>query len=51
MTCEDNSISKIECEEFIFLEKKLSIEQKEAALNIMKGIILGELARESMENT
>ncbi|NLY18801.1 MAG: hypothetical protein GX045_07605 [Clostridiaceae bacterium] len=49
MTGLDNSITKNEYEEFMFLERKLSKEQKQAVLNIMTGIILGELAREGTE--
>ncbi|NLY18518.1 MAG: hypothetical protein GX045_06140 [Clostridiaceae bacterium] len=45
----DNSITKDECEEFVSLEKKLNKEQKRAVLYVMKGIIIGELARESIE--
>lgn len=45
----DNSITKDECEEFVSLEKKLNKEQKRAVLYVMKGTIIGELARESIE--
>lgn len=49
MKCVDNPITKDECEEFVSLEKKLNKEQKRAVLYVMKGIIIGELARESIE--
>lgn len=49
MKSADNSITKDECEEFVSLEKKLNKEQKRAVLYVMKGIIIGELARESIE--
>jgi len=49
MTGADNSISKNEYEEFMFLEKQLSLEQKKAVLNIMQGILLGEMAGNGIE--
>ena len=49
MTDITKSITKEECEEFALLEKKLSSEQKRAIFYVMKGILLGEQVKESIE--